>query len=154
MTRTWADRLLPNDAQVLARYFPDPPDLTGVVLRSMRFERRGPGCVLRLDLPGPVQGSLGFLAIDDVRLTGGRLPGLVTISMREQPVRRLAVEMTGEDVRLSLTCADQIRFGRVSTHDTPPDELDLGPHAFHSKLDQRLHSSVPGAEVDTYHANF
>jgi hypothetical protein len=154
MTRTWAGRLLPNDARVLARYFPQPPELTDVVLRSVRFERRGPGCVLRVDLPGPVQCSLGFLAIDDVTLSGGRLPEPVTISMRDEPLNRLAVEVTGESVRLALTCADQLRFGRVSTHGTPPAEPDLGPHVFASKLDQHLYTSVPGAEVDTYHGNF
>lgn len=154
MSRTWANLLLPNDRATLDRHFPSPPELTDVVLRSVRFERRGPGCTLRLDLPGPVQCNLGFLAVDDVMSSGDRLPERVTISLRERPVARLAVEVTGGSTRLSLTCADQIRFGRVSTHDTPPDQVDDGPHVFDSKLDQRLYMRVPGAEVAAYHEHF
>jgi hypothetical protein len=154
MTRTWADLLLPNGVHALARHFPSPPELTGVVLRSVRFEHRGPGCTLRLDLPGPVQCNLGFLAVADLVLTGGRLPDKVTISVLEQPAGRVAVDVTGQSARLSLTCADQFRLGRVSTHKTAPDALDLGPHVFDSKVDQRLYTTVPGPEVDTYHERF
>ncbi|MEJ2851863.1 MULTISPECIES: hypothetical protein [unclassified Saccharothrix] len=144
---------------MLARFYPQGPDLTGLVLRSVRFERRGPGCTLRVDLPvasdvpghSRVQAHLGFLAVDDVRLSGGPLPATVSVDFADRPRARLAVTVTGRSVRLTLTCADQIRFGKVSAHSTPPDAIDDGPHEFTSRLDQRLHTTVPGPEVDTYH---
>ncbi|ONI92601.1 hypothetical protein ALI22I_03185 [Saccharothrix sp. ALI-22-I] len=160
MTPAWAGRLLPNDAKLLARFYPDQPDLTGLVLRSIRFERRGPGCTLRVDLPVPsdvpgydrVQAHLGFLAVDDVRLSGAPLPTEVSIDFAAaRGPARLAVTVTGESLRLSLTCAEQIRFGKVSAHNSPPNAVDDGPHGFTSKLDQRLYTAVPGPEIDTYH---
>ncbi|MFD1049035.1 hypothetical protein ACFQ1S_27615 [Kibdelosporangium lantanae] len=154
MTRTWADHLPPGVVRKLERHFVSPPDLVDVVVRSIRFEHRGPGCTLRLDLPGPVQCNLGFMAVEDVRLNGGPLPDTVTISLSPLPLPRLAVTVTGTSTRLSLTCADQLRFGRVSTHPTPPAEVDTGPHVFDSKLDQRLYTTVPGPEVHTYHERF
>jgi hypothetical protein len=159
-TPAWAGRLLPNDARLLERFYPEPPDsLTGLTLRSIRFERRGPGCTLRVDLPvAPdvpdyehIQAHLGFLAVADVEMTGGALPARVTVTFAPLPQSRLTVTVTGESSRLSLTCADQIRFGKISAHNTPPGQIDDGPHAFASKLDQRLHTAVPGPEIDTYH---
>ncbi len=157
---TGADRLLLHDQKSLARFYPQGPDLTGLVLRSIRFERRGPGCTLRVDLPGAsdvpgysrVQAHLGFLAVDDVRLSGGAvLPATVSVEFEERPRARLAVSVTGESLRLTLTCAEQIRFGKISAHNSPPDAVDDGPHEFTSRLDQRLYTAVPGPEIDTYH---
>jgi len=158
-TPSWADRLLPDDAKLLARFYPQGPDFTGLVLRSIRFERRGPGCTLRVDLPvasdvpgyGYAQAHLGFLAVEDVRLSGATLPATVSIEFEERPRARPAVSVTGESLRLTLTCAEQFRFGRISTHNSPPDAVDDGPHEFASKLDQRLYTAVPGPEIDTYH---
>ncbi|MFE9746400.1 hypothetical protein ACFYOT_15965 [Saccharothrix saharensis] len=129
------------------------------MLRSIRFERRGPGCTLRVDLPvasdvpgySRVQAHLGFLAVDDVRLSGAALPATVSVEFAPRPRARLAVSVTGEALRLTLTCAEQFRFGKVSTHNSPPDAVDDGPHEFTSKLDQRLYTAVPGPEIDTYH---
>jgi hypothetical protein len=130
------------------------------VLRSIRFERRGPGCTLRLDLPvasdvpgySRVQAHLGFLAVDDVLLSGGAvLPATVSIEFAERPRARLAVSVTGESLRLTLTCTGQFRFGKVSAHNSPPAAVDDGPHEFMSRLDQRLYTAVPGPEIDTYH---
>lgn len=129
------------------------------MLRSIRFERRGPGCTLRVDLPvasdvpgyGRVQAQLGFLAVDDVRLSGAALPATVSIEFAERPKARLAVSVTGESLRLTLTCAEQFRFGRISAHNSPPDAVDDGPHQCASKLDQRLYTAIPGPEIDTYH---
>jgi hypothetical protein len=151
--------LLPNDARLLARFYPAEPDLTGLTLRSVRFERRGPGCTLRVDLPVAsdvpgyhyIQAHLGFLAVDDVRLSGGPLPATISVEFAERPKVRLAVTVTGESLRLSLTCARQIRFGKISAHNSPRDTVDDGPHEFTSKLDQRLYTVVPGPEIDTYH---
>jgi hypothetical protein len=42
----------------------------------------------------------------------------------------------------------------VSTHTNPPNDVDNGPHAFDSKVDQHLHTTVPGPEVHTYHERF
>lgn len=160
---TGTDRLLPHDQKSLTRFYPQGPDLTGLVLRSIRFERRGPGCTLRVDLPvasdvpgySRVQAHLGFLAVDDVRLSGGAvLPVTVSVEFEERPGVRLAVSVTGEALRLTLTCAEQFRFGKVSVHDSPLDVVDEGPHEFVSRLDQRLYTAVPGAEVDTYHEHF
>lgn len=157
---TGADRLLPNDQKSLARFYPQRPDFTGLVLRSIRFERRGPGCTLRVDLPvvsdvpgySRVQAHLGFLAVDDVRLSGGAvLPVTVSVELAQRPRARLAVSVTGESLRLTLTCAEQLRFGRISAHNSPPDTVDDGPHEFTSRLDQRLYTAVPGPEIDTYH---
>ncbi|MFD1147940.1 hypothetical protein [Saccharothrix hoggarensis] len=134
--------------------------MTGLVLRSIRFERRGPGCTLRVDLPVAsdvpgyrrVQAHLGFLAVDDVRLSGGAvLLATVSVEFAERPRARLAVSVTGEALRLTLTCAEQFRFGKISAHNSPPYEVDDGPHEFTSRLDQRLYTAVPGPEIDTYH---
>ncbi|WP_367131882.1 hypothetical protein [Saccharothrix sp. HUAS TT1] len=129
------------------------------MLRSIRFERRGPGCTLRVDLPvasdvpgySRVQAHLGFLAVEDVRMSGAVLPAVVSVELEERPRARLAVSVTGESLRLTLTCAEQFRFGKISAHDSPPDAVDDGQHEFASRLDQRLYTTVPGAEVDTYH---
>ncbi|MEV8440705.1 hypothetical protein AB0425_25260 [Actinosynnema sp. NPDC051121] len=129
------------------------------MLRSIRFERRGPGCTLRVDLPVAsdvpgyrrVQAHLGFLAVEDVRLSGGALPATVSVEFAGRPRARLAVSVTGASLRLTLTCAEQFRFGKVSVHNSPPDVVDDGTHEFTSKLDQRLYTAVPGPEVDTYH---
>lgn len=154
MTRAWADRLLPSDARKLAEFFTTPPDLTDLVVRSVRFERRGPGCTLRVDLPGGVQCHLGFQAVDDVVLSGGTLPDIVTVELSPRPQARLAVLATGRAVRLSLTCAEQIRIGRFSTHNASAGEPDTGPHSFAGKVDQRLYTTVPDPEIDTYHEHF
>ena len=159
MTRTWVDQLLPNDARLLGRFYPDEPSLAGLTLRSVRFERRGPGCTLRVDLPVAsdvagyerIQAHLGFLAVEDVALSGGPLPATVSVGFADRPMSRLAVTVTGGSLRLSLTCASQIRFGRVSAHNSPVGAVDDGPHEFASKLDQRLYTVVPGPEIDTYH---
>ncbi|MFD7652881.1 hypothetical protein ACFV4N_02735 [Actinosynnema sp. NPDC059797] len=156
---TVAERLLSNDQKSLARFYPQGPDFTGLLLRSIRFERRGPGCTLRVDLPvasdvpgcSRVQAHLGFLAVDDVRLSGAVLPATVSVEFEERPMARLAVSVTGESLRLTLTCAEQFRFGKVSAHNSPPDAVDDGPHEFTSRLDQRLYTAVPGPEIDTYH---
>ncbi|GGP44947.1 hypothetical protein [Saccharothrix coeruleofusca] len=159
-TPVWADRLLPGDQKSLARFYPQGPDLTGLVLRSVRFERRGPGCTLRVDLPvasdvpgySRVQAHLGFLAVEDVRLSGGTvLPTTVSVEFEQRPRARLAVSVTGESLRLALTCAERFRFGKVSVHNSPAEAVDDGPHEFTSRLDQRLYTAVPGPEVDTYH---
>lgn len=159
MTPTWVGQLLPNDARLLARFYPEGPDLTGLMLRSVRFERRGPGCTLRVDLPVAsdvagyqrIQAHLGFLAVEDVALSGGPLPTTVSVEFADRPRSRLAVAVTGESLRLSLTCASQLRFGRISAHNAAGGEVDDGPHEFASKLDQRLYTVVPGPEIDTYH---
>lgn len=155
----WADRLLPNDAKLLARFYSRGSDLTGLVLRSIRFERCGPGCTLRVDLPvvsdvpgySRVQAHLGFQAVEDVQLFGATLPATISIEFAERSRARLAVAVTGESLRLALTCAEQFRFGKISTHDSPPDAVDDGPHEFTSRLAQRLYTAVPGPEIDTYH---
>ncbi|MGW4112572.1 hypothetical protein ACWEFJ_16990 [Actinosynnema sp. NPDC004786] len=145
---------------MLARFYPQGPDFTGLVLRSIRFERRGPGCTLRVDLPVVsdvpgyryVQAHLGFLAVDDVRLSGGAvLPATVSVEFTQRPRARLAVSVTGESLRLTLTCAEQFRFGKISAHNSSPDAVDDGPHKFTSRLDQRLYTAVPGPEIDTFH---
>lgn len=154
MTRAWADRLLPSDASKLAEFFTTPPDLTDLVVRSIRFERRGPACTLRVDLPGGVQCHVGFQAVEDVVLSGGTLPDIATVEFSPLPQARLAATVTGKSLRLSLTCAEQIRIGRFSTHNASAGELDTGPHTFAGKLDQRLYTTVPDAEIDTYHEHF
>jgi hypothetical protein len=159
MTSLWVDRLLPSDARLLSRFYPTEPHLTGLTLRSVRFERYGPGCILRIDLPVAsdvpgyryIQAHLGFPAVDDVRMFGGPLPVMVSIEFTEWPQRRLAVTVTGESLRLSLTCADQIRFGRISFHNSSPDIMDDGTHQFTSKFHQLLHNVVPGPEDTNYH---
>ncbi|GAA2697021.1 MULTISPECIES: hypothetical protein [Actinosynnema] len=159
MTPAWADRLLPADAALLARCFPDGrADLGGSLLRALRLDRVGPACSLRLDLPGDgpesTQAHLGMLAVADVELAGGALPQRVDVEITDRPGHRVAVVVTGASLRLTLTCAEVLRFGRVSAHDTPPGAVDDGPHRFVGKLDQRLHRVVPGPEDENYHARF
>jgi hypothetical protein len=159
-TPVWTGRLLPNDAELRARFYPQGPDFTGLTLRSIRFERHGPGCILRVDLPvasdvpgySHVQAHLGFVAVEDLRLSGATLPATVSIEFAKRPRCRLAVAVIGESLRLRLTCAEQVRFGKFSVHNSPPDAVDDGPHEFTSRVDQRLHTVVPGPEVGTYHA--
>lgn len=57
--------------------------------------------------------------------------------------------VTGESLRLTLTYAEQFRFGKVSVHNSPPDVVDDGPHQFANRLDQRLYTADPRPEVDT-----
>ncbi|WP_440898952.1 hypothetical protein [Actinosynnema sp.] len=159
MTPAWADRLLPADAALLARCFPGGrAGLSGSLLRSVRLDRVGPACSLRLDLPGDgpehTQAHLGMLAVADVELAGGALPQRVDVEITDLPGRRVAVVVAGGGLRLSLTCAEVLRFGRVSDHDTPPGAVDDGPHRFVGRLDQRLHRVVPGPEDENYHARF
>ena len=154
MTRAWADRLLPGDASKLGRFFATPPELTGLVVRSVRFERRGPGCTLRVDLPGGVQCHLGFQLVENVTCVGGPLPDIASVRYRPLPRARVAVEVAGTSLRLSLSCHEQFRIGRFSTHQATDTELDTGPHTFAGTLDQRLYTTVPNAETDTYHEHF
>lgn len=168
MSRSWADHLIPNTRR-LDRYYRDNPELVGVTVRSFRLQREGPVITLRIDLPrfadrppeewvaaglNRVQCRVAFIAVDDVVVTGLRLPTVATVRLARRPPHRIAVEVAGEGLRAAFTAADAVRLSAVSAFHGSADRIDDGPHHFTGRVERLLHTAVPTPDAENFHERF
>ncbi|MFE6763929.1 Imm50 family immunity protein [Streptomyces sp. NPDC057689] len=164
-------RLLARNCEVVAPlYGADPLDLSCVRLRSVHLDWRGPTVTLRLDLPAPslplpeewvaagvdtVQGQLQFLAVEDLELEGWE-PGLVVsfeLAVLSGSGHRIRVSVSrcGESEFLRFTGSGDVLVGHISGFRVGPEGADSGLHCFRSRIDAKLHTTVPGPSEKTFH---
>ncbi|MGV9787890.1 Imm50 family immunity protein [Streptomyces sp. NPDC003435] len=163
--------LSPRNSEVLAPlYGPAPLDLSSVRLRSVHLDWHGPTVTLRLDLPAPplplpeewaaadvdtVQGQLQFLAVEDLELDAwepGPLAAFELAVLSESQHRmRVAVSHDGNPAFLRFTGSTDVLVGHISGFRAGPESTDSGPHHFLSRLDARLHTTVPDPIEKTFY---
>lgn len=153
----WAG-LLRNPEALTGLYATIPP-LTGVTLRSLHFDRRGPGLTLRLDLPSfpdrevpqewaergldRFQCQIQFLAVGDLVLDGWAPPAVADITLAPRERRRIAVTVDTPPGRTVFTSSDSLLAGRLSAYRDPADGIDRGPHAYVSRVDRIRFDGTP-----------
>ncbi|MFE0348585.1 Imm50 family immunity protein [Streptomyces griseoluteus] len=170
-TITMTAELSPRNSEVLAPlYGPAPLDLSSVRLRSVHLDWHGPTVTLRLDLPAPplplpeewaaagvdtVQGQLQFLAVEDLELDAWE-PGLLVsfelaVLSESSHRMRVAVSHGGKPDFLRFTASTDVLVGHISGFRAGPKGADSGPHHFLSRLDARLHTTVPDPSEKTFY---
>ncbi|MFD6493815.1 Imm50 family immunity protein [Streptomyces sp. NPDC060188] len=143
------------------------PDLTGVRIRSINLNWRGPTVTLRVDLPfhpegapqewidaglDTVQCQFQFLAVEGISLTDWTPPVLGAIELVPEGIeRRMQVRFRGRGLSLDFECSESLRVGRMSAFKIGENGLDDGRHLFMSTIDARRHSSLPGTEDRTFY---
>ncbi|MFG3094856.1 Imm50 family immunity protein [Streptomyces sp. NPDC048202] len=163
--------LSPRNSEVLAPlYGPAPLDLSSVRLRSVHLDWHGPTVTLRLDLPAPplplpeewaaadvdtVQGQLQFLAVADLELDAWEPGPLVSFELAVLSESRhrmsVAVSHGGNPAFLRFTASTDVFVGHISGFRTGPESADNWPHQFLSRLDARLHTTVPDPSEKTFY---
>ncbi|MDW4913275.1 Imm50 family immunity protein [Streptomyces californicus] len=171
-TITMTARLSPRNSEVLAPLYGSAPlDLSSIRLRSVHLDWHGPTVTLRLDLPDPplplpedwaaegvdtVQGQLQFLAVEDLELDAWE-PGMLVsfeLELSESWHRiRVAVSQGEKSGFLSFGASADVLVGHVSGFQAGPEGSDSGPHRFRSRLDARLHTTVPDPSEKTFYEN-
>ncbi|MFD4621773.1 Imm50 family immunity protein [Streptomyces sp. NPDC058475] len=153
--------------EVLQSLYGQVPDLTGVRIRSINLNWRGPTVTLRVDLPSfpgsapqewidagmdTVQCQFQFLAVENISLTDWAPPAVGVIEMapwgREG---RMQVSVSGSGVVLGFDCYESVSVRHVSAFRIQADGSDGGRHLFVSKVDARRHTSLPGTEEKTFY---
>ncbi|MFF4311810.1 Imm50 family immunity protein [Streptomyces sp. NPDC001507] len=143
------------------------PDLTGVRIRSVNLNWRGPTVTLRLDMPSfpgsapqewidagmdTVQCQFQFLAVDGLLLTNWVPP--VVGDVKTTPwgtERRMKVSVRSTGMSLEFDCSDSVRVGHVTAFAIHEDGSDRGRHLFLSKVDARRHDTLPGTTEKTFY---
>lgn len=160
------DEYLANPEQLNACY-DHVPELSGVRLRSVNVNWRGPQITLRIDLPrfpdhvseewraeqvDTFQCHITFLAAEDIALTDWRPPATVDIALVPKELRRLRVSVSGPGVDLRFSCSDSLLVGHVSAFKIAPDGADNGRHLFARRIDARLYSELPATHERRFYA--
>lgn len=160
------DEYLANPEQLNACY-DQVPELSGVRLRSINLNWRGPQITLRIDLPrfpervpqewraeevDTFQCHISFLAAEDIALADWSPPATADIALVPEELRRLRVGVSGLGVDLRFSCSDSLLVGHVSAFKIAPDGTDSGRHLFARRIDARLHSELPATYERTFYA--
>ncbi|WP_086694065.1 Imm50 family immunity protein [Streptomyces recifensis] len=163
--------LSPRNSAVLAPlYGPARLDLSSVRLRSVHLDWHGPTVTLRLDLPAPplplpegwaaagvdtVQGQLQFLAVEDLEMDAWEPGPLVAVELavlsESRHRMRVAVSRDDEPEFLRFTGSTDVLVGHISGFRAGPESADSGAHQFLSRLDARLHTTVPDPSEKTFY---
>ncbi|MBT2418182.1 hypothetical protein J7F01_04790 [Streptomyces sp. ISL-22] len=151
---TW-NEFLANGKQVNACYG-DVPELSGVRLRSINVNWRGPQITLRIDLnrfpehpeewraeADTFQCHITFLAAEDITLTDWRPPATADIVLVPEESRRLRATASGPGVDLGFSCSGSLHVDHLSAFRITPDGADSGRHLFMQRIDARLCSELP-----------
>ncbi|MBD0735727.1 Imm50 family immunity protein [Streptomyces sp. CBMA29] len=127
MTRAWVDLL--RDSGGLTELYNRVPSLQGVGVSSVHFDQVGPTLTLRVvlpvfpDRPRPEWEADGcdrfecqvrFLAIEDVRMRGWRLPvtaDVLITSAEPEEHNRITVEIQGRDASMELHFTSNASLG-------------------------------------------
>ncbi|MFJ9577650.1 Imm50 family immunity protein [Streptomyces sp. NPDC101191] len=154
--------------ELLTSLYGEIPTLSGLRLRSINVNWRGPTVTLRVDLPefpeaipkdwlesgvDTIQCHLQFLAVADLSLTTWAPPAC-NVSFSVQPLEgesRVRVEAIAPEVNLHFTSSQSVLVGHVSAFRAQPDGSDSGPHLFTRILDRRLHHSLPEPSEKTFY---
>lgn len=162
---TW-NEFLANGKQ-LDEWYDDVPELSGVRLRSVNVNWRGPQIALRIDLPrfpenvpeewraeemDTFQCHINFLAAEDIALTDWHPPTTADIAMVPEGTRRLRVTVSGPGVDLRFSCSDSLLVDHASAFRITPDGADSGRHLFMRRIDARLHSELPATYERRFYA--
>lgn len=166
MTAEGLAELLVNPEQLSALYGRTPA-LTGVRVRSVNLNWRGPELTLRIDLPAfpasppvewekagvdRVQCQLRFTAVERIALTRWSPPAVADIEVVSWGGdRRVRVAVGGEGVALAFEASDSVRLAHVSAFRIDDGGSDAGTHLFLGKVDARRHSRLPGTEEKTFY---
>ncbi|MGV9322749.1 hypothetical protein [Streptomyces sp. NPDC003660] len=101
-----------------------------------------------------VQGQLQFLAVEDLELDAWEPGPLVsfelTVLSGSRHRMRVAVSHGGKPAFLRFTGSTDVLVGHISGFRAGPESADSGPHYFLSRLDARLHSTVPDPSEKTF----
>ncbi|MFI0965031.1 Imm50 family immunity protein [Streptomyces sp. NPDC021080] len=143
------------------------PDLTGIRIRSVNLNWRGPTLTLRVDLPSypdsapqewtdagldTVQCQFRFLAVEGISLTDWTPPALGSLDMAPYGTeRRMRVTFRGDGLSLGFDCSASVRVGHVSAFRSTENGRDDGSRLFMSRIDARRHSSLPGTQDRTFY---
>jgi hypothetical protein len=161
-----AGRFLVNP-QVLQGLYGHVPDLQGVRVRSVNLNWRGPAVTLRVDLPyfpesppvewadagmDTVQCQFEFAAVEGVSLSEWDPPAVGDVEMVLLGAERcMWVTVRGCGVVLRFVCSQSVVVRHLSAFKVGSDGADSGPHLFVSKVDARLHASVPDTDVRVFY---
>jgi hypothetical protein len=143
------------------------PHLSGVRIRSVNLNWRGPTVTLRVDLPSfpdsaprewidagmdTVQCQLQFLAVENLSLTTWDPPAVGDIEMIPTgSERRMGVTVIGHGVELRFDCNESVRVSHVSAFTVGADGSDNGTHLFSSKVEARWHTVLPTTDEKTFY---
>ncbi|MHC3475513.1 Imm50 family immunity protein [Streptomyces sp. 7R007] len=157
---------LVNPGTLLSLYGRVPP-LTGVRIRSVNLNWRGPAVILRLDMPffphaapqewvdagmDTVQCHFQFLAVAGIRLTHWDPPAFGEVETAPYGTeRRMRVAVKGKGLHLAFECSESVRVGHVSAFRKQEDGSDSGRHLFVGAVDARRYTSLPGTEEKTFY---
>ncbi|MEW2115875.1 Imm50 family immunity protein [Streptomyces sp. NPDC005474] len=142
-------------------------NLSGVRIRSVNLNWRGPTLRLRIDLPtfpvsaprewidagmDTVQCQFQFLAAENISLTAWDPPTVGDVEMTPLgSERRMRVTVHGLRVALRFECSESVGVSHVSAFKIGSGGSDNGPHLFVSRLDARRHTFLPATDEKTFY---
>ncbi|PVC91932.1 Imm50 family immunity protein [Streptomyces sp. CS014] len=161
----WID--LVRNSDILGTLYSDVPPLESVRLRSFHLNWRGPALTLRIDLPtypdpdrvppewserghNTLQLQVQFAAVEDLTVRGWIPAVPVDISLAALPYRRILVRIAESGFGFSFTSSDSLTVGHISSYRMTETGSDDVPHAFVSRLDTRLFTSLPGTHESSF----
>lgn len=161
---TW-NKSLANGKQ-LNDLYDDVPELSGVRIRSINVNWRGPQINLRIDLPGfpehtpeewrtegmdTFQCRIAFPDAEDIELSDWHPPATADIALEPEALRRLRVTVSGPGVDLQFSCSDSLLVDHMSAFKITQDGLDSGRHLFMRRLDARLYTELPATDDQRFY---
>ncbi|MGW4174627.1 Imm50 family immunity protein [Streptomyces rubiginosohelvolus] len=166
MIPNWID--LARNSDILGTLYSDVPPLESMRLRSFKLDWRGPALTLRIDLPtypdpdrvppewserghDTLQLHVQFAAVEDLTVRGWIPVVPVDISLAALPCRRILVRIAEAGFELSFTSSDSLTVGHISSYRMTETGSDDVPHAFVSRLDTRLFTSLPGTHESSFY---
>ena len=142
-------------------------NLSGVRIRSVNLNWRGPTVRLRIDLPSfpvsappewidagmdTVQCQFQFLAVENISLAAWDPPAVGDVEMTPLgSERRMRVAVHGLGIALQFECSESVDVSHVSAFKIGPGGSDNGPHLFVSRLDARRRTFLPATDEKTFY---